>query len=200
MKRIAIMAAMALLLTLNLGGLANGQSGTSSDISDAVSGQFSQAEGLSNLQQSLSNVNGAQRDAIVQSLQSVINQLQSQSSAAAPATHNYGAAAAPAYAAPAYAAPAYGAQGYGAPAYQAPAFQAPVYSAPQVVQGAPQFGPPLPPIQLPPVTLPPIQLESPPPPAPVQVFAPAPQPQTIFVPVIVQQQPVRRHGCRLCNR
>ena len=91
MKRIAIMAAMALLLTLNLGGLANGQSGTSSDISDAVSGQFSQAEGLSNLQQSLSNVNGAQRDAIVQSLQSVINQLQSQSSAAAPATHNYGA-------------------------------------------------------------------------------------------------------------
>ena len=193
MKRIAFMAVAASLLMLNSGGLANAQSGTSSDLSAAVAGQFSQAEGLSGL----GTANVDQRDALVQSLQAMINQLQSQPAAAA--SHSYAAPAAPAYQAPAYQAPA-----YQAPAYQAPAFQAPVYSAPQVVQGAPVFGPPLPPINLPPVTLPAIDLPAPPPPAPVavpapvQVFAPAPQPQTILVPVIVQQP--QRRGCRLCHR
>ena len=197
MKRIAIMAAMALLLTLNLGALANAQSGTSSDLSGAVAGQFSQAQGV--------GAGTADTQSLVQSLQAMINQLQSQSGTAA--AHNYGAPAAPAYQAPAYQAPAYQAPAYQAPAYQAPAFQAPVYSAPQVVQGAPQFGPPLPPIQLPPVTLPAIDLPAPPPPAPVAIPAPAPQvqvftapqPQTVFVPVLVQQ-PQRRHGCRLSGR
>jgi len=169
--------------------------GTSQDLSGAVAGQFSQADGLSGLQQSLSNADASQRSAIVQSLQNVINQLQSQSSAGVAAPAPY------AHAAPAYQAPAYQAPAYQAPAFQAPAFQAPAptYSAPQVVQGAPVWGPPLPPIQLPPVSLPPINVPAPAPPAPVQVFTPAPQPQTVFVPVLVPQQ-APRSGCRLCHR
>ena len=139
MKRIAIVA-MGLLAALSLGGQANAQSGTNQDLSGVVSGQFSQA----GLQQALSTVNDTQRDAIVQSLQSVINQLQSQPrSVAAPV------AAAPVAAAPMYQAPAYQAPAYSAPVAMAPA--APVYTAP--VQG-----PPLPPIQLPPVQLPAIDL------------------------------------------
>ena len=198
MKRIAIMAAMGLLLAF--GADAQAQSGTSADIG-AISGNFDQVQGLSGLQQSLSTVNDTQRDAIVQSLQSVINQLQSQSSAASMPAGGYGAAANyGGYAAPVASAPA-----YSAPAYSAPVASAPVYSAPVQL-------PPLPPIQLPPVQLPAINIPAPAPPAPApqpqQSFVeygpvfnvPAPQPQTILVPVIVQQQPQRRHGCRLCNR
>jgi len=198
MKRIAIMAAMGLLLAM--GSNAQAQSGTSNDIS-AITGNFDQAQGLGGLQQSLSNVNDTQRDAIVQSLQSVINQLQSQSSqssAASMPAGGYGAAA------------NYG--GYAAPVASTPAYSAPVYSAPvQIPTVAPVTLPPLPPIQLPPVQLPAINIPAPAPPAPApqpQSFVeygpvfniPAPQPQTILVPVIVQQQPQRRHGCRLCNR
>lgn len=198
MKRIAIMAAMGLLLAL--GADAQAQSGTSADIG-AISGNFDQVQGLSGLQQSLSTVNDSQRDAIVQSLQSVINQLQSQPSAASMPAGGYGAAA------------NYGGYAAPAPVYSAPVASAPVYSAPVPIPTvAPVQLPPLPPIQLPPVQLPAINIPAPAPPAPApqpqQSFVeygpvfnvPAPQPQTILVPVIVQQQPQRRHGCRLCNR
>lgn len=180
---------------------------------NAVEGQLQSQARVSNLYSKFSNANDVQREAIIQSLQGIVQQLESQraSSSSMDAVQSFPAQSYPMAAPPVQAAPvaSYPAASYQAPMQPMASFDAgpiamPAAPANNVVNnyfyGAPQAAPaPIAPAPIAPAPMP--QPQS------FVEFGPVfqmPQPQVIspvikvFVPVVVPtMQAVPRHGCRL---